>query len=83
MPYQNLRWELAYSFEKKGCLFTKVIHPFSHISLDVKLTQGLQIMAGAVLQPGSKVGGNSIINTSVLLDHDCDVALNCHLAPGV
>jgi len=40
-------------------------------------------MARAVLQPGSKVRGNSIINTGVLLDHDCDVDLNCYLALGV
>jgi UDP-perosamine 4-acetyltransferase len=40
-------------------------------------------MAGAVIQSGTKVGQDSIINTGTLIDHDCKIADNCHLAPGV
>jgi acyl-[acyl carrier protein]--UDP-N-acetylglucosamine O-acyltransferase len=43
----------------------------------------MKIMAAFVLQPGSKIGLDSIMNAGVIVDHDCIVGKNCHLAPGV
>ncbi len=39
-------------------------------------------MAGAVIQTGSKIGENTIINTRVSIDHDCCVGAHTHIAPG-
>lgn len=41
-----------------------------------------QIMPGAVINVGSSVGANSLINTSVVVEHDCRVGEHCHVAPG-
>jgi acyl-[acyl carrier protein]--UDP-N-acetylglucosamine O-acyltransferase len=39
-------------------------------------------MAGAVIQPGTYIGENSIVNTSVSVDHDCIIGQHVHIAPG-
>ena len=83
IPHQDQRWKLASRLREKGYVFLKIIHPSSCIASDVKLAEGVQVMAGSVIQPGTRVGKDSIINTGVLLDHDCTVSSNCHLAPGV
>ncbi len=83
MPYQDQRWKLASRVREKGYSFLTTIHPSSVVAKDVELEEGVQIMAGSVIQPGTRVGRDSIINTGVLLDHDCTISSNCHLAPGV
>ena len=66
---------------EQGHTFHNIIHPSAIIS-DVVFAQGLQIMAGAVLQPGTRVGQNVIINTRASVDHDCVVGDHVHIAPG-
>ena len=39
-------------------------------------------MAGVVIQPGCAIGENSILNTSVGVDHDCQIGRDVHVAPG-
>ncbi len=43
---------------------------------------GVQIMAGAIIQPGVSIGDNTIINTRASIDHDCNIGRHCHIAPG-
>ena len=83
LPRTNLRWRLAEKMRKQGYRFAIVIHPDTVIASDVRLDEGVQVMAGAVIQPSAKIGQDSIINTGVLIDHDCNVKRNCHIAPGV
>lgn len=62
--------------------FVTVIHPTATIGRDVALGEGTQIMAGAILQPGSRIGRNVIINTGAAIDHDCRIDDHAHVAPG-
>ena len=39
-------------------------------------------MAGVVVQPGSCLGENVIVNTGARVDHDCLVDAHAHIAPG-
>lgn len=83
LPGQDQRWLLAVKMRKQGYYFTTIIHPSAVVTSDVKLAEGVQVMAGSVIQPGTKIGRDSIINTGVIIDHDCNIAPNCHLSPGV
>jgi len=83
LPRNSQRWVVAKKMRKQGYMFSTLIHPSAVIASDVELSEGVQIMAGSVLQPGVRIGVDSIINTGVLIDHDCSIAENCHLAPGV
>jgi sugar O-acyltransferase (sialic acid O-acetyltransferase NeuD family) len=77
------RKEIFDKFKNVGFTFLQVVHPSAVISPDVKLLEGSQIMAGVVIQPGSQIGKNTIVNTRVSIDHDCLIGDHVHLAPGV
>jgi sugar O-acyltransferase (sialic acid O-acetyltransferase NeuD family) len=73
----------AYEFFRKcGYRFASVIHPNAIIAPEIRLADGVQIMAGAILQTGSVVEENCIINTAASIDHDCVIHAHAHVAPG-
>lgn len=76
------RKKLFELYSSKGYHFHTVVHPSAVIAGDVTLQEGAQIMAGVVVQPGSRVGVNSILNTGALVDHDCVIGAHAHVAPG-
>lgn len=77
------RKHLFCKFTSLGYVFAEVIHPSTAIAADVNISEGVQIMAGAVIQTGCSIGKNSIINTTASIDHDCIIAEHVHIAPGV
>jgi UDP-perosamine 4-acetyltransferase len=44
--------------------------------------EGVQVMAGAIVQPGVRVGANSVLNSRSSVDHDCVIGSHVHVAPG-
>ena len=66
----------------KGYSFATVLHPTAVIGAGVELGEGVQVMAGGVVQAGTRIGANSIVNTGVSVDHDCVIGAHVHLAPG-
>lgn len=70
-------------FKGLGYSFATVVHPSATVASDVELGEGSQVMAGAVIQPGSRIGINTIINTRASVDHDCIIGSHVHIAPGV
>lgn len=76
------RREIFLRFKSMGYSFASVIHPSAQIMPHVRLEEGVQIMAGAILQTGCVIGADAIINTGAILDHDCVVGDHVHIAPG-
>ena len=73
-------------FEEKKALkfrFVQVIHPSATVSRHARLGEGVQVMAGAVIQADTHVDRNCIVNTGATIDHDCRIGAHCHIAPGV
>ena len=58
------------------------IHPSAIIAEDVKIGIGSVIMAGVVINPGTVIGKNCIINTCSSLDHDNLLEDYVHISPG-
>lgn len=71
--YEKLRGRFA---------FPPLIHRTAWVAKDVALADGVQIMAGAILQPGCSIGANTTVNTRASVDHDTKIGANCHIAPG-
>ncbi|MFN0042820.1 MAG: acetyltransferase [Alphaproteobacteria bacterium] len=65
-----------------GFAFVQVIHPSATLARDACLAEGAQVMAGAVLQSGTALGRNVLVNTRASLDHECRIADHVHIAPG-
>lgn len=71
------------AFKAQGYGFASVIHPSAVIAADVALNEGVQVMAGVVIQPCSSIGRNSVVNSGAVVDHDCVLGDHVHVAPGV
>ncbi len=76
------RMRLFTSFVSRGYAFATVIHPTAIVASTVLLSEGVQVMAGAVVQPGATLGDNVIVNTRASVDHDCQIGAHVHIAPG-
>lgn len=59
-----------------------VIADSSWLAADVFLGISVQIMAGAIIQPGCNIGHNVLINTGAQIDHDCTIGDHCVIGPG-
>lgn len=79
----GVRTQLFAHFKKRGYSFASVIHPAATLAAGAKLGEGVQIMAGAIVQTGCRIGDNSILNTGAAVDHDCIIGDHVHLAPRV
>lgn len=78
-----LRRQLFEYFKNKGYRFVSIVHPAAIIAGDVVLSEGAQIMAGAIVQAGCHIGINAVINTGAVVDHDCSIGDHAHISPGV
>jgi sugar O-acyltransferase (sialic acid O-acetyltransferase NeuD family) len=59
-----------------------ILHPRAIIATHVGLEEGDVVMAGAVVNPGARLGFNVCINTGAKVDHDCLLGNHCHIFPG-
>jgi len=68
--------------KRMGYNFRTLIHPGALIGREVLLGEGCQVMAGAVIQAGSALGMNVLVNTRASVDHDCRIGDHAHVGPG-
>ena len=66
-----------------GTNIPTLIHPSAVIGACVDIGVGTAVMAGAVINPCSKLGKGVILNTCSSIDHDCIIGDYCHIAVGV
>lgn len=80
--YNDRRQEIQEDLTIKGFSIATLIHPSATIALDVTIGEGSVIMAGAVINPSSRIGRGCIFNTSVSVDHDNQIGDYTHISPG-
>mgnify|MGYP006300049429 FL=1 len=78
----SLRRLVFEKFKSAGYRFATVVHSNAVVSQHTQLDEGVQIMAGAVIQAGVCIGINAIVNTRSSVDHDCIIGAHVHVAPG-
>ena len=78
----NLRAHIFRKFKSLGFKFQKIVHPYSFVDPSSEVSEGVQVMAGAVIQNDCVIGENSIINTNSSIDHGSRIGSSCHVAPG-
>ena len=79
----SLRRGIFEKFKNMGYHFRSVIHPAAIVAEDCILEEGVQVMAGAVINTGSQIAADSIVNTGAVIDHECRIGRHVHIAPGV
>ncbi len=77
------RRDLFVRFRTRTYRFPPIIHASAVVASSVEVGPGVQVLAGAVVQPGCRIHENTIINTRASVDHDCSIGAHAHIAPGV
>jgi sugar O-acyltransferase (sialic acid O-acetyltransferase NeuD family) len=62
--------------------FVTAVHPSAAVARDAVLGAGCVVMAGAVVNPGTRLGQHCIVNTRASIDHDGSLGDFASLAPG-
>ncbi len=83
LPKSNLRSKIYDKFVALGFKFSQVVASDAKISDFAELSDGVQVMQGVIIQAGTIVGANTIVNTGAIIDHDCNIGMFNHIAPGV
>jgi sugar O-acyltransferase (sialic acid O-acetyltransferase NeuD family) len=78
----DLRKSVFERIKLAGFEFPPLVHPSAWVAESVKLDEGVQVMAGVIIQPDSQIGTNTIVNTRASIDHDCHIGAHVHVAPG-
>lgn len=78
----GLRMKLARNASTIGFEFINAVSRYAYVSGSASLGCGIAVMHGAIIQPETRVGDHSIINTGVTIDHECVIGTGCHIAPG-
>lgn len=78
----RLRSALFAALMDKGLDVPTLVHPSAVVARSVRLGQGVQILAGVVVQAQSVIGDNVLINTRASIDHHCNLGAHGHIAPG-
>jgi sugar O-acyltransferase (sialic acid O-acetyltransferase NeuD family) len=78
----KVRQDLYKRLRQVGFSFPSLVHPSAWVASTARLAQGVQVMAGAIVQPDCSIGENTIVNTCASVDHDCNVGANVHICPG-
>lgn len=82
VPGQFRRRDAFEGWSRKGFRFVSIVHPDAIIGQNSEYSEGCQIMAGAVLQCGVRIGRNTVINTRASVDHDCHLGHHVFIGPG-
>ncbi len=72
--FQRLK-QMGYSIET-------YVHPDARVYADLPLGEGCVVLPSAVIEPGARLGANSVVWSNVTLAHHCSVAENCWIASG-
>ena len=83
LPGSTLRTDFYSNYKKLGYSFATLVSSDASVSRFAILDEGVQVMRGAIIQTGTNIGYNSIVNTGSIIDHDCSIGSNNHIAPGV
>jgi len=77
------RRELYTMAKNMGFRIPSLMHRKAIVStMETSISDGVQIMAGAIIQPGTVIGENTIINTGAVIEHDCIIGRDVHICPG-
>ena len=79
----NLREKLFLKVKKYNFKTPIISSPKSLISNNSKIGEGTIIHHGAIVNAGSEIGCNCIINTNALIEHDCKIGDFSHISTSV
>ncbi|MGR5070272.1 acetyltransferase [Vibrio alfacsensis] len=81
LPKSSLRHRLTQLYQSRGYHFETVIASSALVSKFAKIETGVQVFPNAIIQAGASIDCHTIVNTGVIVEHDCIIGQFNHLAP--
>lgn len=75
------RIRISKMLKERGLVPVTVIHPTAYIDPSVKIGEGAQISAGAIIIAETRIGDYCIVNTGASIDHECVLHDGSEIAP--
>lgn len=66
----------------RGFTVVTIVHERAFVDPSVVLPEGVQVMAGAIVNVGARLGAGALINSGAIIEHDTVVGEHAHVAPG-
>lgn len=82
VPRGMARRRVQNAYSARGYSWLTLEHPSSQRASASSLADGVQLMAGAVVQPGCRLEAGVVVNTRATVDHDCQLAEHVFVGPG-
>jgi acetyltransferase EpsM len=78
----DVRFKLVNKLSAMGFRLRGVRHPSAIVSKSAVISESAQLLAGAIVNPGTHVGEHTIINTGAVVEHDSYLGGFVHIGPG-
>ncbi len=76
----SARAEIFQRFRAAGYHFAGVHHPSAIISPSAHTGEGLQALAGSLINSEARLGDNVLINSHAVIEHHGEIGNHCHIA---
>lgn len=81
LPIMNHRRKMLERYEEAGAKFATIIAPTATVTRNSHIGDGCAILNNAVINRAT-IGGNTVVNTGAIVEHDCMVGENTFIGPG-
>jgi sugar O-acyltransferase (sialic acid O-acetyltransferase NeuD family) len=68
--------------EKNFKLVPSLFHPTVYQGKNIHVAHGSVVCAGSIINHNTRIGSHCLINSGVIIEHDCVIGKGCHIAPG-
>jgi len=76
----NVRNKLYQNLKNRGCTTPSIVSPLSYVSQHATVGEGNILFPFSIIDVGTKVGNNCIINHAATLLHEAIIEDNCHVS---
>ncbi len=80
MGSSRTRKKIFSRLKQSGFILPVIISPLAHVSKHASLGEGSIVMHQAIVNAGSRVGSNCILNTKCLVEHDAIIGDHTHIS---
>ena len=76
------RARISADLQRSGRKALAAVHARANVSATAILGEGVQLLMGCCVSEHARIGDFTILNTSVTVDHDCELGVGVHIMPG-
>jgi sugar O-acyltransferase (sialic acid O-acetyltransferase NeuD family) len=76
-----VRYAKIVEVRKRGFKTPSVVHPAARLSKFCQVSDGVVVLAGAIINAGTEIRLGACVNTSASVDHDNRIGGFCHIFP--